>query len=93
MDTDSFILYIKTGDITNIYKLGEKIMTKFVGLRVKTYSYLIDEGSEDKKGKSTKKCVIKRKLKFENQKNRLEATELVNKTNYLEKNKNRIKCI
>ena len=90
MDTDSFILYIKTGDITNSYKLGGKIMTKFVA---KTYSYLIDEGSEDKKGKSTKKCVIKRKLKFENQKNRLEATELVNKTNYLEKNKFRIKCI
>ena len=85
MDTDSFILYIKTGDITNIYKLGEKIMTKFVGLRVKTYSYLIDEGSEDKKAKTTKVCVIKRKRKFENQKNRLEATQFVNKTNYLEK--------
>ena len=50
-------------------KLGGKIMTKFVGLRAKTYSYLIDDGSEDKKAKSTKKCVIKRKLKFENYKN------------------------
>ena len=30
-------------------------MTKFVGLKAKTYSYLIDEGSEDKKAKDTKK--------------------------------------
>ena len=29
-------------------------MIKFVGLRGKTYSYLIDEGSEDKKAKDTK---------------------------------------
>ena len=45
-------------------------MTKFVGLRAKTYSYLIDDGSEDKKAKVRKKLVIKRKvLKFENYKN------------------------
>ena len=42
-------------------ELGRKIMTKFVGLRAKTYSYLIDDGSEDKKAKGTKECVIKRK--------------------------------
>ena len=41
-------------------------MAKFVGSRVKTYSYLIDDGSEDKKAKGTKMCVINRKLKFEN---------------------------
>ena len=35
-------------------------MTKFVGLKEKTYSYLIDDGSEDKKAKGTKKCVIKK---------------------------------
>ena len=45
-------------------KLGGKVMTKFVGLRAKSCSYLIDDGSEDKKAKDTKKCVIKRKLKF-----------------------------
>ena len=44
-------------------------MTKVVGLRAKTYSYLKDGGSEDKKLKDTKKSVIKRKLKFENNKN------------------------
>ena len=36
-------------------KLGGKIMAKFVGLRAKTYSYLIEDGSEDKKAKGTKK--------------------------------------
>ena len=60
-------------------------MTKFVGLKVKTHNYLIDDGSEDKKAKCTKKCVIKRKLKFENYKNSLEATQLDNKIIYLEK--------
>ena len=63
-------------------KLGGKIMTKFVGLRAKTYSYLIDDGREDKKAKGTKKCVIKKTLKFENYKNCLEATQLQNKINY-----------
>ena len=63
------------------------IMTKFVGLREKTYSSLIDDNSEDKKTKDTKKCVIKRELKFEDYKNCLEVTQLENKINYLEKNK------
>ena len=68
-------------------ELGGKIMTKFIGLRGKTYSYLIDDGSEDKKAKGTKKCVIKTKHKFENYKNCLEATQLENEINYLENNK------
>ena len=34
-------------------ELGRKIMTKFVGLRAKTYKYLTDDGSEDKKAKGT----------------------------------------
>ena len=49
-------------------ELGEKIMTKFVGLRAKTCSYLIDEGNEDGKAKDTKKCAMKRKLRLENYK-------------------------
>ena len=66
-------------------ELGGKIMTKFFGLRAKTYSYLIDDGSEDKKAKNTKKCVMKRILKFENYKNWLKTTQLENKINCLEK--------
>ena len=54
-------------------KLSGKIMTKFVGLRAKTSSYLVDDGSED------------RKLKFENYKSSLEAILLENKINYSEK--------
>ena len=68
-------------------KLGRKIMTKSVGLRAKIHSYLIDDSSEVKKAKGTKKCVIKRKLKFENYKNCLKATQLDNKIKYREKNK------
>ena len=40
-----------------------------------------------KKAKSTKKFVIKRKLKFEDYKNCLEATQIENKINHLEENK------
>ena len=68
-------------------ELGEKVRTKFVGLRPKMYCYLIDDGSEDKKSKGTKKCPIKRKLKFENYKIYLEALQLENKINHLEKKK------
>ena len=45
-------------------ELGGKIITEFVTLRPKTYSYLTDDGKEDKKAKGTKKCVIKKMIKF-----------------------------
>ena len=47
-------------------------MTQFIGLRAKTYSYLINVGSEDKK---EKKCAIEKNLNYENC---LEATQLDN---------------
>ena len=47
-------------------ELGGKTMKEFDGLRAETCSYLVDDGSKNKKAKGTKKCVIKRKLKFEN---------------------------
>ena len=66
-------------------ELGGKNMKEFIGLREKICNYLKDNNDEDKKAKGTKKCVIKRKLKFENYKNCLEATQLDNKIKYLEK--------
>ena len=68
-------------------ELGRKIMTKSVGLKAKTYSYLTDNGIEDEKAKATKKCAMKRKLKFENYKNCLEVTYLEQKIYCREKNK------
>ena len=67
-------------------ELGGEIMINFVGVRAITYSYLIDDRSEDKKAKGTKKCVIKRKLELENYKNWLQATKLQNEMKYLKKN-------
>ena len=102
MDTDSFVMSIKTNDFykdiandvgkrfdTSNYEvnrplptgknkkfiglmkeeLGGKIITKFITLRPKTYSYLTDDGKEDKKAKGTKKSVIKRMIKFNDYKN------------------------
>ena len=50
-------------------------MIEFVGLRPKTYSSLIDDGSSDKKTKGTKKSVIKRSLNFEDYKKCLQKTK------------------
>ena len=65
-------------------EIDGKIMTKFVGLRAKACNCLIDDGSKDKKAKGTKQCVIKGKLKSENDKNCLELPQIDNKVNYLE---------
>ena len=102
MDTDSFIMNIKTEDFYNDIandvekrfdtsnyecdrplrtgknkkviglmkdELGGRIITEFVALRPKTYSYLTDDCKEDKKAKETKRCVIKRMIKFNDYKN------------------------
>ena len=45
-------------------ELGGKIITEFVTLRPQTYSFLTDDGKDDKKAKGTKKCVIKKMIKF-----------------------------
>ena len=43
-------------------ELGGGIITEFVALRPKTYSYMTDEFIEMKKAKGTKKCIIKKML-------------------------------
>ena len=49
-------------------ELGGEIITEFFTLRPKTYSYLTDDSKEDKKAKGTKKCVIKKMIKFDDYK-------------------------
>ena len=107
MDTDSFIIYIKTEDVyediaNNVEKrfdtsnyiedrplttgknkrviglmkdeLGGKIISKFVALRPKSYSYLMDDGNTDKKAKGLmikfndyKNCLMDNKAIFKSQ--------------------------
>ena len=113
MDTDSFIMNIKTNDfdedisndvenrldisnyevnrplpteknkkIIGLMKdeLCGKIITEFVTLRPKTYSFLADDGKEDKKAKGTKKCVIKKMIEFNDYKKCLLNDEVVLKS-------------
>ena len=61
-------------------ELGGKIITEYVTLRPKTYSYLTDDAEEDKKAKGTKKCVIKRMIKFDDYKNCLLNDEVILKS-------------
>ena len=61
-------------------ELGGRIIIEFVTLRPKTYSYLTDDFKEDKKAKGTKKCVIKRMIKFNDYKNCLLNGEVVLKS-------------
>ena len=98
MDTDSFVVNIKTKDFykdvaenvkerfdtsnyiydialpTGVNKkvigpmkgeLGGDIITEFVALRPKAYSYITNDFIEMKQAKGTKKCVVKKMLKFE----------------------------
>ena len=61
-------------------QLGGRIMTEFITLRPKIYTYLTDDGKEDKKAKGTKKCVIKRMIKFNDYKNCLLKDEVILKS-------------
>ena len=61
-------------------ELGGKIITEFVTLRPKTYSLLTDDGKEDKKAKGTKKCIIKKMIKFDDYKKCLLNDEVIFKS-------------
>ena len=60
-------------------ELGGKIITEFVTLRPKTSSFLTDYG-KDKKAKGTKKCVIKKMIKFNDYKKCLLDDEVILKS-------------
>ena len=52
-------------------ELGGKIIKEFCALRAKTYAYLMDDDSEKKEAKGTKRCGIKREIMLENYKDSL----------------------
>ena len=49
-------------------ELGGEIITDFIALTSKTYSYLMDNDKIDKKAKGTKKCAINKMIKFDDYK-------------------------
>ena len=58
----------KNKKVISLFKdeLGGKILNEFCALRAKVYAYLMDDDSQKKKAKRTKKCVIKLLLIIEN---------------------------
>ena len=69
-------------------ELGGGIITEFVAIRPKTYSYMTNEFIEMKKAKGTKKCVIKKMLKFEDYKKCLFGNKLMLKSQQRFKSEN-----
>ena len=58
----------KNKKVIGLFKdeLGGKIVTEFCAPRAKAYTYKLDDDTEHKKAKGTKKCAVKRDLMFEN---------------------------
>ena len=61
-------------------KLGRKIMIEFCALRAKAYVFKLDDDTEKKKAKGTKKCIVKRELIFKNYKDCLFNNEVIIKS-------------
>ena len=61
-------------------ELGGKVIAEFAILRPKTYSFLTDDGKEDRKAKGTKKCIIKKMIKFNDYKKCLFNDEVIFKS-------------
>ena len=79
-----------------------KIMTKFLALRAKTYSFLIDEYTDEdyeknrivnKKAKGTKKCVVKREILFNNYLDSLCKNKVLYRSQKRFRNDHHTKCI
>ena len=56
-------------------------MYEFPGLTPKTCSYIKGNDKEEKKAKGTKKCIIKRKYKFKDYKNCMNASKIEHEIN------------
>ena len=69
----------KNKKVPGLFKdeFGGKIITEVVALRPTIYTYLTDDGSDHKKAKGTKKCVVKQKLVFKNYKDCLFNNKVV----------------
>ena len=61
-------------------ELGGEIIAEFIALRPKTYSYLTDNDKIDKNAKGTKKCVIKKMIKFDDYKKCLLKDKMILKS-------------
>ena len=96
MDTDNFIVYIKPEDIytditrdvktrfnTSNYELDRPLpkIKNEKGIDLMKVELGGNNNTEDNEVKDTKKCVVERKLKFEDYNNCLEGTQLGNKRN------------
>ena len=121
MDTDSFVINVKTEDfykdiskdvkdrfdtsnfncdrplpmgvnkkVVGLMKNepGGGIITEFVALRPKGYSYITDDLLELKKAKRTKKCVVKKMLRFNDYKKCLFEKEKILKSQQRFKSEN-----
>ena len=69
-------------------ELGGDIITEFVALRPKAYSYITNNFIEMKKAKGTKKCVVNKILRFEDYKKCLFDNEKVLKSQQRFKSEN-----
>ena len=61
-------------------EIGGKIMTEFCALRAKIYAFKLDDDTEMKKAKGTKKCIVKRELMLENYKDALFNDKIIIKS-------------
>ena len=61
-------------------KLGRKIMIEFCALRAKAHVFKLDNDTEKKKVKATKKCIVKRELIFKNYMDSLFNNEVIIKS-------------
>ena len=69
----------KNKKVIGLFKdeLGEKSIVEFCALRAKAYAYKLDDDTEMKKAKGTKKCIVKREIIFENYKDALFNNEVI----------------